>query len=371
MLRLSKNNRVLFIEYAGHILEQLKRKNCLNWLKGIRKVSENFYVITPLPTLPFKCTVPFFNRISQQANLIFYRKMLKRLGFADPILWITRPTQLELIGGMGEKLVVYDCVDEHSGFHSIVQKKLVSRQIKVIASMEEKVLKKADLVFTTAPRLYSTKKKFNRDTYLVSNACDVSLFNTALSDKIRVPEIMESIKHPIIGYYGRFDKNTVDFDLIANTARAYPDCSIVLIGPDDASTGGLCRYKNIHLIKEVPYKELPGYLKAFDVAIIPFKYNDIVESADTLKLYEYLAAGKSVVCTGFPQAKMFCNIVKAAGTRKEFIDSVALALEENSGEQIKQRVEAVREHTWDNRVNTISNLIEKALNPINENSAGI
>ena len=34
MLRFAENNRILFIEYAGHILEQYRNGVWLDWLKG-------------------------------------------------------------------------------------------------------------------------------------------------------------------------------------------------------------------------------------------------------------------------------------------------------------------------------------------------
>lgn len=361
MLRLSEHNRVLFAEFDGHIIEQLKKGIFLDWMKGIRKINNNFHVITPPPAMPFRCTVPFFNSISQFNNLVFYRHIIKKMGFNDPILWITRPTQLGAIGRLGEKLLVYDCVDEHSGFHSIMQNNLVSRQRQVMFAMEKIVLSRADIVFTTARRLYSNKKEYNRNTYLVPNACDSAHFSRALSKDTEIPAGMKPIKHPIIGFYGLLDRNKINIGLIMDTALKYPEYSVVLVGPKNINTKKLESIKNIFLLGEVPYGQLPNYLKGFDAAIIPFKHNDAIENTNPVKLYEYLAAGRPVVCTDFPEARAFKDVLRIAGEDSEFVDLIPAALNENSEELVNKRLAAVKEHSWDNRTETISGLLEEAL----------
>jgi glycosyltransferase involved in cell wall biosynthesis len=361
MLRFARDNRVLFVEFDGHMMEQFRKKIFMNWLKEPREINSNFHVITPVPSLPLKCTLPVFNSISSNVNLVLYRKTMKKMGFENPVLWLTRPTQLGLIGRMGEKMLVYDCVDEHSGFHSVMQGTLVSRQIKVMSSMERTVLKKADIVFTTAARLYSSKKEFNPNTYLVPNACDTDHFSRALLEGTEIPSCLRGIKHPVVGFYGLLDKNKIDPGLITALAARYRDYSIVLVGPENMNTGELRKYNNIHIIGEVPYENLPNYLKAFDAAILPFQRNEVTENVNPVKIYEYLAAGRSVVCTDFPEAGMFRTVVKIGRDRGEFVELVGAAVRENDNNSVARRLEAVREHTWDNRFNAVSKLLEETL----------
>ncbi len=68
---------------------------------------------------------------------------------------------------------------------------------------------------------------------------------------------------------------------------------IELIGP------GLRSIPNIHLTGRLPHAELADHAAHWNVAIIPLQ-EEICESVDLLKVYEYLALGKPVVVTGMP-----------------------------------------------------------------------
>jgi glycosyltransferase involved in cell wall biosynthesis len=46
-----------------------------------------------------------------------------------------------------------------------------------------------------------------------------------------------------------------------------------------------------------PYEEVPSYLAAADICILPAKNNEIMQNIVPIKLYEYMAAGKPVICT--------------------------------------------------------------------------
>ena len=53
----------------------------------------------------------------------------------------------------------------------------------------------------------------------------------------------------------------------------------------------------------VPYSQVPKYISAMDVCLIPFKANAISESALPLKLFEYMACEKPVISTELPGVK--------------------------------------------------------------------
>jgi glycosyltransferase involved in cell wall biosynthesis len=49
-----------------------------------------------------------------------------------------------------------------------------------------------------------------------------------------------------------------------------------------------------------PYRELPRYLAAADICILPAYNNDVMRNIVPIKVYEYLAAGKPVIATRLP-----------------------------------------------------------------------
>jgi glycosyltransferase involved in cell wall biosynthesis len=58
--------------------------------------------------------------------------------------------------------------------------------------------------------------------------------------------------------------------------------------------------RRIHLVGWQPYSELPRYLAAADICLLPAHQNDIMRDIVPIKVYEYMAAGKPVIATRLP-----------------------------------------------------------------------
>ena len=158
MERFSHSNRVLFIESLGLRRPTFQQKDLkriiyrlIKWIKGVRKVSDNLFVYSPL-VLPFHkySAIRFVNK---QFLMLQLKYIVAKYGFDEPIIWSYIPNALEFIGVWKEKLVVYHCVDELSANPLIPG--------DVVRKMEEKFIKAADCVFVTAKPLYDEKKKIS------------------------------------------------------------------------------------------------------------------------------------------------------------------------------------------------------------------
>ena len=89
----------------------------------------------------------------------------------------------------------------------------------------------------------------------------------------------------------------------------------------------MARLPNIRWIGPKPYAELPRFVAAFDVGMIPYVANPYTQSCFPLKLYEYLAAGKPVVATGLPELEgMEPDVMLVDGT-ETFVEAVEAALD--------------------------------------------
>src|SRR5207249_3841258 len=112
-------------------------------------------------------------------------------------------------------------------------------------------------------------------------------------------------RRPIIGYYGAIAE-WFDTDLVLQLAGEIPSALILLVGADTAGVGEATRQiPNIVMTGEVPYNDLPFYLHAFDVCILPFKINELTLATNPVKAYEYLSAGKPVVSVDLPELSCF------------------------------------------------------------------
>jgi glycosyltransferase involved in cell wall biosynthesis len=148
-------------------------------------------------------------------------------------------------------------------------------------------------------------------------------------------------------------------------ARARPRWTLLLIGPSAPETASvlerLAQFPNVRWLGPKPYAELPRYVAAFDVGVIPYVSNAYTRSCFPLKLYEYLAAGKPVVASGLPElAKMEPDVVLADGATT-FVEAVQEALGRNSEADRMQRRQLASRNSWEARTERLLGLVHQEL----------
>src|SRR5262245_34855246 len=158
-----------------------------------------------------------------------------------------------------ERGVVYDCMDELSAFKG-APPELVERERDLLAD--------ADLVLTGGRSIYLGKKDLNPSTHRFDSGVDVDHFQQATRPETPVPPAARNLPRPVIGYYGVIDER-MDYDALAALAGENPAGTVLLVGPvTKVDESQLPRARNIVYTGQADYAELPGYLKAFDVALV-------------------------------------------------------------------------------------------------------
>lgn len=259
-------------------------------------------------------------------------------------LWSFIPTAAKYVGRLGESLSVYYCTDEWSHF-SYVDKDRIVR-------LEEELCRKVDLVFTTARTLYEKKRVYNAETHLASHGVDYVHFARARDAATPVAPEIQDLSGPVIGFVGLI-QDWVDVKLIEYLAEQRPMWNFVLIGHSLVDTSGLAARKNVRLLGRKPYADLPMYLKKFDVALIPFVLNELTRNVNPIKLREYFSAGLPVVSTDIPEVRLYEEAL-VGKTREEFLSLVEHALKTDSPEAQSRRSEAMKQETWEAKVEAIS-----------------
>ncbi|MEW6734117.1 MAG: glycosyltransferase [Acidobacteriota bacterium] len=366
MTLLAKHNRILWINSIGNRNPTLSNgdlhriiKKVFQFVGGLRQVQQNIWTFTPI-LLPFHGSL-----IARIFNLYFLtatiRLLCLRLGFRNPITWTFVPTSADVVGHLGEKLILYHCVDEYSQFSDASQ--------QTIAQIEEKLLRKSDLVIVSANKLYQTKRSINPKTYLIQHGVDVEHFAQACDTSLAIAEDIAYLPHPIIGFHGLI-ASWIDLELIEQIARIHPDWSIVLLGKIQSHDGNRRfdqRLKNIYCLGHQDYTALPSFCKAFDVAIIPFVVNELTLNANPLKMREYLAAGLPVVSTNIPEAQALGKLVSIATDRSDFIHQIEVILTQDQVGPRLARSRQMHSESWQTRVAEISAIVQQHLVSINDN----
>ena len=124
------------------------------------------------------------------------------------------------------------------------------------------------------------------------------------------------------GYAGTLQQR-VDVELAAAVATLLPDASFALMGPVRPGFGlPPGSPPNMHLLPPVAHSDMPGVLAAADLCMVPHRSDGIVPSMDSLKVYEYLAAGRPVVSTTPPPLPKLVSFVTVADTAESFAAAV-------------------------------------------------
>jgi glycosyltransferase involved in cell wall biosynthesis len=165
---------------------------------------------------------------------------------------------------------------------------------------------------------------------------------------------------------GAVTAHKLDFELISSVARKRPDWHWVLIGPRGQAEqpGDLEKLgrPNVHVLGPRQYKDLPHYVRGFDVAVLPCPLNEYTNFMFPMKFFEYLAAGKDVVASSLPALQEFADVFLSYSTAEEFIEQVERALDGRGLDRNRCRSVA-RRHTWEWRT-------EGMMAILNELSAG-
>lgn len=356
MQRLARNNRVLWVNSIGNrnptasvhdfkrILTKLRQ-----FIRGARQVQQGIHVFSPI-VVPFHGNVAA-RWINRKALRWSIQRACRKLGFRDPITWTFVPASAEVVGTLGERKLIYHCVDEFSEF--------TGTDKAAILQLERRLMEKSDYVIVSSDLLYENKRCHNPDTFLVTHGVDVAHFRRACDKALAVPPEIARLPHPVIGFFGLI-ADWVDLPLIARMARARPHWSFALIGKIQlgTDTSSIDKLSNVHVFGQKPYDALPAFAKGFDVAILPFVMNELTLAANPLKLREYLAAGLPVVATAIPEADKLKHILHVARNEDQFLEEIQQIVDSgNTGPRLSVSEEMDSE-SWDEKVEQLSRIIE-------------
>lgn len=339
-----KDCRVVYVNPPCTLLSPLKDKE-MKWERASCYTPEGYEHVRVWhlpPLLPFYYKCRAINRFNMQMLML---NRLRRICLAEnlssPVVWVYSPMYADVVKYLNKDALVYDCVDRHSAYTGQLSPKLVDR-------MEADLCRRCDAVFATAKGLADRLSGFNPNTHFIANGVDCELFGQAMTPGER-PEELRGLQGPVFGFVGHI-RNWVDLGLVRELARAYPEATVVLIGPKGPDIV-LPEEKNVLWLGPKPQRELPRYIAAFDVCLNPFADSALTADVSPLKFYEYLATGKPIVSTRNPaQVAEFADVSFVARDGREFIDMCGAALAPRSADAIAAQLARARTCSWDGRV---------------------
>jgi teichuronic acid biosynthesis glycosyltransferase TuaH len=180
---------------------------------------------------------------------------------------------------------------------------------------------------------------------LLKNGVDFNRFNK----KHDIPKELQNLPSPIIGFGGKIT-HLIDPDLFRAIIERNSDKSFVILGQilDRKVFNKIGSHKNLHYLGDKHYAQYPSYVTNFDIGIIPYKTGNNQHGGDSIKAYEYLAAGIKVVGTNDNGVEALGAHVYLARNTEEFHNAI-------QNTQNQRRPIDLNEHSWKSKALTLIN----------------
>ncbi|UJH92031.1 glycosyltransferase [Antarcticibacterium sp. 1MA-6-2] len=327
--RMAKDYKILFIEEPiGYNINEEGEYQ-------LEIINENLHILKP--------------RVKDIASIKpILEKLLK--DSRPEVAWFYSAAFSPLLADFNFEKVVYDCMDELSLFKGAAPE---------LMHQEKFLISEADVIFTGGKSLYESKEKHHNNVHCFPSSVEREHFEKARTN-IPVPGDIENIKSPIVGYFGVIDER-INLDLLHKTALLQPEISFVMIGPlAKIGEEDLPREENIHYLGMKSYKELPNYLKAFDIAMMPFALNDATKFISPTKTLEYMAAGKPIISTAIKDVQRdYSHCIPIVATAEEFAKQIKEILNDNKSSQTTGEYNTILNNTsWDSTAAQMKQLLK-------------
>lgn len=272
---------------------------------------------------------------------------IKQAQLNAPILWISLPTAVDIVGKLSESAVVYYCCDDFNALAGVDHDTVNQR--------EQQLADCADLILTASEVLrakFSHKVKFDQKTVVtVEHGVDFNLFS---QPTLRATDLPQNDK-PTAGFYGSI-AGWIDLELLQQTISQLPDWNFVFVGAITVDVSVLCQYKNVYFISSKPHNQLASYSQHWTVSLLPFQINSQILACNPFKLREYLAAGRPIVSTPFPALIPYQQLIDVVTNSQQMVAALQRARDVQGFDPLKRQ--AVINQTWEIRAAQVANLVD-------------
>lgn len=333
---LSAENEVWYIEPTISYLGALKDKN-LDYHARRYDISPNLHIVKLDGRFALPIRMQFIDPL--RLNTGSEKKQLSTLLKTCDVVWIGYEVWERLLSSNTQGILVYDKMDDNE--------KLSSNNVtrKFLIRSENRLIRKCDLIFVTA-RLFLERYQGVSNAYLIPNG----LQHTVPMRKSKIVKTADKV----FGYVGKIS-HWFDSEAIKKLAVSNPDCDIILVGPYDIPK---IQMPNVKYMGSVPKSEVSDWIDSFDVCLYPFKQNELLDTINPVKIYEYLACNKPVLAVSSREIAEFNNLVYEYHNHEELLS----LSHKNLAVPFKNEIEKetfLEENSWSHRAEQIEKIIKE------------
>jgi hypothetical protein len=261
-------------------------------------------------------------------------------------LYYSNPTHYNWVEEYKPEYVIFDNLD-------LPIENQTSQQLKLSC-------RRADMILNVSDYLMDLASGYSRsdDVLYVPNGVEFDFYKNNKDKKIERIEKIKEDYDQIIGYTGVFWKETNDWDLFVKIAESMPENVLLCSGAFFKDYGELP--ENMIFVGHLEREDLPAMISSFDVAVIPFYENDFTKAMCPLKVFEYLACGRTILSTPIPEVEKLRN--RNIAPREKFISRLKqLISKEPSERTIKMRINEAKKYDWEEVLKPMVRQLEEDL----------
>lgn len=313
--------------------------------KTLQKRSEDGLKITPMYTIPFFSRFPLL----REFNTFFMAKQLSRKynQIKPDYIFLTCPDQIKFIPKKFSGKIIYDCMDDHVAMTLNSKKALIQ-------NCEKELIQKADFIFVSSKNLMDKLIK----AYSINDSSKFTVVRNGYDGKILEVDSQKQTNKGefIISYIGTVS-HWFNFDYLLKSLDDFENLSYRIIGPVESGLQ-IPKSDRINFVGTVEHSALYESIKDTNCLIMPFVVNEIIESVDPVKLYEYINYNMNILCVKYNEILRFENFVHFYSDYESFKQQLIKLMNcETVKYSCDERIEFLKKNNWENRVNEIVNRI--------------
>jgi glycosyltransferase involved in cell wall biosynthesis len=272
--------------------------------------------------------------------------VLKSAG--EPVFAVTTiPIMADLIGRLSVRRWTYYCVDDFSVWPGLDQ--------ATMAQMERQLLQHCDDVIAVSENLVEHIAGSGRSAHLLPHGVDLTFWQSP-SAECRLQRELEHLPRPLIVFWGVIDRR-MNVDWIRRLSADLQEGTILLVGRVDDPDPALLAIDRVRHLPALPLQQLPALGKMADVLVMPYADLPVTRAMQPLKLLEYLATGKPVVCSDLPAIGAWSDCLDVSTSAEAFSSLVRKRLKGDlPAEQLLAR-ERLRLESWDAKALQFENYV--------------
>lgn len=276
-------------------------------------------------------------------------------------LVVTSPHYLELARLVRSKLpTFYYCSDDYGQYESWGGCSILKDEAELVSTVSHSFFVSEALAIRAENQYGVT-----RDRISVSpNATDALFLESVPESMIRaLLAEYQDVRRPLVGVVGGVN-DRLDPHLLLSVAEQPEVGTLVFVGPVGNVEGLVWQKLRSHprclFVGARPHAELPLWMQAFDVAVIPYRDTPLNRSCSPMRLYDHLAAGRPIVATSHClQVREFKSLVDVASSNEKFVQMlISRILQDERYEEIIMRREAAADCLWIKRAEAIARQIK-------------